>query len=96
MNHKLIAVTLCFAIFAIACTKSTEPPPAPPLPVTPALYFPPVGGTEWQTTTPASLAWNETELNNLYTYLQQKNTKAFIILKNGKIVAERYFGTIYR
>jgi CubicO group peptidase (beta-lactamase class C family) len=93
MNHKLIAVTLCFAIFAIACTKSTEPPPAPPLPVTPALYFPPVGGTEWQTTTPASLAWNETELNNLYTYLQQKNTKAFIILKNGKIVAERYFGT---
>ena len=65
-------------------------------PVTPpstTLYFPPTSGTTWETTTPASLGWNETELNNLYTYLQQKNTKAFIILKNGKIVAEKYYGT---
>jgi CubicO group peptidase (beta-lactamase class C family) len=57
------------------------------------VYFPPIGGTTWETVTPASLGWNETELNNLYTYLQQKNTKAFIILKNGKIVSEKYFGT---
>jgi CubicO group peptidase (beta-lactamase class C family) len=39
------------------------------------------------------LGWNEAELPNLYTYLQQKGTKAFIILKNGKIVAEKYFDT---
>lgn len=57
------------------------------------MYFPPITGTEWQTTTPASLNWNVTQLNDLYTYLQSKNTKAFIILKNGKIVSEKYFGT---
>jgi CubicO group peptidase (beta-lactamase class C family) len=57
------------------------------------MYFPPINSTDWQTVSPSSLAWNETELNNLYPYLQQKNTKAFIILKNGKIVAEKYFGT---
>lgn len=58
-----------------------------------SLYFPPTGTNEWQTTSPASLGWNETELNDLYPYLLSKNSKAFIILKNGKIVAEKYFGT---
>lgn len=57
------------------------------------MYFPPAGSNEWQTTSPASLGWNETELNNLYSYLQTRNTRAFIILKNGKIAAEKYFGT---
>jgi CubicO group peptidase (beta-lactamase class C family) len=89
---------LCFLLlscFFISCEKSTDTPqvPEPTPPVVAGLYFPPVTGTEWLSTTPASLGWNETELNNLYTYLGQKNTKAFIILKNGKIVAERYFGT---
>ncbi|MBL7745562.1 MAG: serine hydrolase [Chitinophagaceae bacterium] len=80
--------------FILSCQKGNDDTsnPNPPSP-SPALYFPPVSGTEWQTTTVASLGWNDTELNNLYTYLQQKGTKAFIILKNGKIVAERYFGT---
>ena len=57
------------------------------------LYFPPVGSTEWQTTSPASLGWNTNELNNLYTYLDSVHTKAFIILKGGKVVVEKYFGT---
>ncbi len=56
------------------------------------LYFPPVSGTEWQTTDMASLGWNEGTVNDLYTYLEQKNSKAFIVLKNGKIVIEKYFG----
>ena len=58
-----------------------------------ALYFPPIVGTTWQTTTPASLGWNESEIPSLYDYLQLKNTKAFIVLKDGKIVLEKYFGT---
>ncbi|HLG40244.1 MAG TPA: serine hydrolase [Chitinophagaceae bacterium] len=90
-NYSFLVLLLL--LFFLSCQKggennsNTNPPPATDM------YFPPVSGTEWQTTTAASLGWNETELNNLYTYLQQKNTKAFIILKNGKIVAERYFGT---
>jgi len=57
------------------------------------LYFPPIDGNEWQTTSASSLGWNTNELSNLDTYLQSKNTKAFIILKNGKIVTEKYYGT---
>jgi CubicO group peptidase (beta-lactamase class C family) len=61
-----------------------------------ALYFPSTTGTEWETTSPVDLGWNLTELSSLSTYLQSKNTKAFIILKNGKIVTEQYFGTFTR
>jgi len=92
LNIIFTALLLCFFI---SCKKENNPQPNPtPTPVPAAsLYFPPIGGSTWEATTPSSLAWNESELNNLYTYLQQKNTKAFIILKNGKIVVERYFGT---
>ncbi|MBO9634025.1 MAG: serine hydrolase [Chitinophagaceae bacterium] len=62
-------------------------------PVSAALYFPPINSTEWQITSPASLNWNSTAIDGLYTYLEGKSTKAFIILKNGKIVLEKYFGT---
>lgn len=85
----LLFTSFLFLLFS--CTKNEVPDPVPP--VSTGIYFPPTTGTEWQTTTPASLSWNETQLNDLYTYLQTKNTKAFIILKNGKIVAEKYFGT---
>ncbi len=58
----------------------------------PSMYFPSTSSEEWQQISPAELKWNEKELENLYEYLQQKNTKAFIILKDGKIVTEKYFG----
>jgi CubicO group peptidase (beta-lactamase class C family) len=89
---QLLSLLFTFFLFIFfSCSKSdtVTPPVTPPT----TMYFPPISGTTWETITPASLGWNETELNNLYTYLQQKNTKAFIILKNGKIVSEKYFGT---
>ena len=85
--NKLLLSLLCILLFT-QCKKNTEPSVITP-PVT--MYFPPAGS--WETVTPSSLNWNETELLNLYTYLQQKNTKGFIILKNGRIAAEKYFGT---
>lgn len=54
-------------------------------------YFPPNTGT-WETTSPQSLGWCDANVDSLYNYLDQKNTKAFIILKDGKIVLEKYFG----
>lgn len=77
-------------LFISACKKDSSNNTNP---INNSLYFPPLTGTSWETTTPSSLGWNETELNYLYPYLQLKNTKAFIILKNGKIVVEKYFGT---
>ena len=58
------------------------------------LYFPPLSSTAtWDTISPASLGWCLNEIDTLYNYLQQQDTKGFIVLKNGKIVLEKYFGT---
>jgi CubicO group peptidase (beta-lactamase class C family) len=57
------------------------------------LFFPPVAGNSWETISPASLDWNTNEIGNLTTLLEDNGTRAFIILKDGKIVMEEYFGT---
>jgi CubicO group peptidase (beta-lactamase class C family) len=54
-------------------------------------YFPPINGT-WETTDPNSLGWCMDELQPLYQYLDTTNSKGFIVLKDGKIVLEKYFG----
>ena len=58
-----------------------------------SLYFPPINGNEWQTLSPASLGWCEERIDSLYNLLEENNTKAFIVLKDGKIILEKYFGT---
>lgn len=55
------------------------------------LYFPPLDGDEWATSSMEELGWCSDELDPLMDYLQEKNTKAFIVLKDGKIVIEEYF-----
>ncbi len=55
------------------------------------LYFPPIIGNEWETLDPQELNWCDEKINVLYDYLEEKNTKAFLILKDGKIVLEKYF-----
>jgi CubicO group peptidase (beta-lactamase class C family) len=56
------------------------------------MYFPPLKGSEWETTSVASLGWNESQVPALMDFLEEKNTKAFLILVNGRIVLEEYFG----
>ncbi|NBU05049.1 MAG: T9SS C-terminal target domain-containing protein [Sphingobacteriia bacterium] len=58
-----------------------------------SLYYPPLNGTTWDTMSPQSLNWCQPRIDSLYNYLQAKSTKSFIVLKNGKIVLEKYFGT---
>tara|TARA_R110002049_G_scaffold24588_7_gene86962 strand:+ start:3493 stop:4563 length:1071 start_codon:yes stop_codon:yes gene_type:complete len=55
------------------------------------LYFPPKNSNIWETESLQDLNWNENELPNLLDFLDEKNTKGFIILYNGKIVVENYF-----
>ncbi|HLW40649.1 MAG TPA: serine hydrolase [Brumimicrobium sp.] len=58
-----------------------------------SLYFPPTVENIWDTLSPQSLNWCPTKIDSLYAYLDNNNTKAFIVLKDGKIVLEKYFGT---
>ena len=56
------------------------------------LYFPPKTGNVWETLDPAQLGFCPDRIDSLYTFLEDKNTKSFLLLKDGKIVLEKYFG----
>src|SRR5437879_3822241 len=77
---------LLIALLGLSCSKKSDPAPSS------AQYFPPTSGT-WETVTPASLGWNEAAISDLTSYLNTTNTRAFILLKDGKIVLEQYAGT---
>ena len=91
-NLTYLILLSCFALL-FACKKNNYTFITPKTGSSTSIYFPPLTGTDWQTETAASLGWDTTQLNALYPYLQSKDTKAFIILKNGKVVSEKYFGT---
>lgn len=54
-------------------------------------YFPPIEGNDWETMEPSELNWCQENIDTLLSYLEEKNSKAFIILKDGRIVVENYF-----
>ncbi|MFL5728782.1 MAG: serine hydrolase [Cytophagaceae bacterium] len=58
-----------------------------------SLYFPPLTGTTWDTLSPSRFGWCQPRIDSLYNFLESRNTKGFIILQDGKIVLEKYFGT---
>jgi CubicO group peptidase (beta-lactamase class C family) len=57
----------------------------------PELYFP--SSTTWETLSPANAGWNEAKVPELLSFLEANNSRAFIVLKDGKIVLEEYWGT---
>ncbi len=61
-----------------------------------SLYFPPLGNNIWQTVSPASLGWCTPYLDSLRTFLDERHTKAFIVLKDGRIAVEYYFDNFTR
>ena len=58
-----------------------------------SLYFPPNGSSAWETTDPGTLGWCPERIDSLYDFLASRSTKAFLVLKDGRIVLEHYFGT---
>ncbi|MEL6667439.1 MAG: serine hydrolase [Bacteroidota bacterium] len=58
------------------------------------LYFPPDHNQgEWETTPPEELGFRADRIQELYDFLDENQTKSFMLLKDGKIVLEQYFGS---
>jgi CubicO group peptidase (beta-lactamase class C family) len=55
------------------------------------MYFPPLASVKWENASLSNLKWNESQVPVLLDFLEEKNTKAFLILFNGRIVIEEYF-----
>lgn len=91
-KNQMKTFYLLIVFAAIGCSSTAPSPvPSPEPPVAEALYFPPNGSNVWETKSLASLNWKETATQDLYTFLEQKHTKSFIILVDGSIVIEKYF-----
>jgi len=74
----------------MACGKDDELPEQPI--EDNEMYYPPITNSEWNTVTPESLDWNVSAINELYDFHSENNSRAFIVLKNGRIVIEKYWG----
>lgn len=87
---KKIGYSLLFILALISCSSesgssSSNPPES-------TIYFPPLEESAlWETKSLSSLGWNENAVTPLLSYLEEKHTKGFIILVDGKIVMENYF-----
>ena len=60
------------------------------------MYFPPVNSNTWDTISPLQLGWCDNKIDSLYQFLDSTDSKAFILLKDGKIVLEKYFNRMVR
>ncbi|MFY0651201.1 MAG: serine hydrolase [Cyclobacteriaceae bacterium] len=78
---------LIFTIVFLSCQDSSHPEPNPD-----TTYFPPAGSTSWETVDTATLGWNTTALDDLESFVDDADTRALIILKNGRIAFEHYNG----
>ncbi|MBX2964561.1 MAG: serine hydrolase [Cyclobacteriaceae bacterium] len=81
---KTKSIVILALVLLISCNKNDDPVPT-------TMYFPPNSGTQWETVSAAQLGWNINAIAELKTFLQQRNTKSFMILVNGRIVMEEYF-----
>lgn len=85
---KKTLVLLSALLSLISCNKDNDNPPDNP---DPTQYFPPISGTNWETSSVSEQGWNESAVQPLKAFLAANNTKAFMILVNGRIVMEEYF-----
>ena len=93
LKMKNFFALLMICLFSIACSQDDQvDQEVDDDSISQQTYFPPVDGSEWQESSFEDLNWNESELDQLFTYLQDNNTRAFIVLKNGKIAIEKYWG----
>lgn len=88
MPFKYSWFLLLFVFIGLnACENHDEPVPIPEK----GMYFPPINSNIWETVNAEELGWNTDSLAALNNFLIQENTKAFMVLVNGRIVLEQYY-----
>ena len=86
--RKILRILL-FLVLVCGCSKKDNEINQTPVS---NFYFPEINSEEWDATLPEELSWNSTAIDDLNGFLEQNNTRAFIVLKEGKIVLENYWG----
>ncbi len=90
MRSMCLTYTFLLFILSFSCSSDDDTTITNP-PLEEELYFPPINSDVWETKSISDLGWNESALQPLLDFLEDSNTKSFIILYNGRIVVESYF-----
>ncbi|WGD34037.1 serine hydrolase [Olleya sp. YS] len=88
---KPIHFVLCLLIVILFNCSSDNDDSDTNNPTPEATYFPPINSDTWETVSPTDLNWNTTAIDELALFLEQTNSKSFIMLHKGKIAFEQYF-----
>lgn len=88
---RLVILVLTIIITSSSCSDSPVDPSEPQTEAD-GLYFPPIDSDVWESVDINSIGWNANARQELYSFLEASNTRAFIVLKDGKIVMEEYWG----
>lgn len=82
---SILSLTLCIVSCATSDDSQSAPQPNPS-----TIYFPPNSSDAWETTSASSIGWNQSAIQPLLDFLEEKHSKGFMMLHNGKIVVEHY------
>ena len=88
MKYRLTFCILLLLLSIVSCSKNDNEIQQTP---TESMYYPSNTSASWETKSLSSLGWNQNAVQPLKDYLNQKGTKSFMILVNGRIVMEEYF-----
>jgi len=88
MKLKILLLLVFTSLISCASSDEIENPTPPTNPD--ELYFPPINSSTWETISLSDLGWNENNLQPLLNFVEEENSKAFIILQNGRIAVEWY------
>jgi len=89
MRLPKIALVLFGFLVILSCSSDNDSPNNSD-PQNEDIYFPPNYSDTWETKSISQLNWNSEQLQPLLNFLEEKNTKGFMILHDGKIVVEEY------
>mgnify|MGYP005749398673 FL=1 len=87
LRRCLIAYLFGSSILASSCAEAQKPKSSKN-----SLYYPPIETSDWEKKALPELGWNQTELAEFLAWLPTQDTRSLIILKDGKIVVEEYWG----
>jgi len=85
----LITSVFCLILFFSCSSEDDTTPIENPTPKE-SIYFPTISSEMWDTKSLSDIGCNETNLQPLLDFLEDKNNKGFIMLHNGKIIVEAY------
>ena len=85
MKYLILLAT----IFTLTSCKKEETLTPPVVPVV-SYYYPPLTGDTWESKTALSISWDESKLQDAFSYAATRNTYGLIVLHKGKIVKEQY------